>query len=197
MNSYIFSLSSLDKRYIFSFFGTNSFFTSITWSHIFLVGILLLAFFSKTWIYLWNLRGTSHLASSFNFVAFTSLSQISHSSNTLFTFMIFFFLSLLFLFSFFLHSFSSCFFLFLSFAFTILNFLALVSTAFHTHQEISSFLLLLFSNQFLGYVKLTKVFLESHSTSTLLSHQSLSFPFVSCKIWICLSLLYALSVSSY
>ena len=51
MNLHTSPPSSLDNRYIFSFLGTNSFF-SIVWSHIFLIGILSLTFFLKMWIHL-------------------------------------------------------------------------------------------------------------------------------------------------
>ena len=104
MNSCTSSLSSLDNRYTFLFLGINSFFISIVWSYNFLVGIHLLAFLLKTWIYLWNLFGTSLFASSSNF-AVSSSSQIFYPSTTFLTSIIlstfgffFFFLFLLFLF---------------------------------------------------------------------------------------------------
>ena len=108
INSYISPLFSLDKKYIFPFLSTNLFFTSITWSYIFLIGILLLVFFPKTWIHLWNLGGTSLLASFSDFATSSSSSLISYSSRTFFIFIVLFFFSLPFFFFFFLFSFSFC-----------------------------------------------------------------------------------------
>ena len=93
MNSYTSLLFSLDngRYYTFFFLSTKPSFTSIAWFHNFFIGILLLAFFPKTWIYLWNLWGTNFLASSSDFAVFSSSSQISHSSATFFTSIILFF----------------------------------------------------------------------------------------------------------
>ena len=92
-------------------------------------------------------------------------------------FFLFFFLSLLF---FFLCSFSSCFFfsffLFSSFfVFAILTFLASVSTTFHTFYDILLFLLLSFSNQFLGYNKPTKLVMVCFNSYILFGFFSFVF----------------------
>ena len=108
INSCTSSLSSLDSRYTFSFFGANFSFILITWFYNFLIGILSLVFLPKTWIYLWNLSGTSYFASFFDFAASSFSSQISHSSTIFFTSIILSFLDFSFSFSF--CSFFSCFF---------------------------------------------------------------------------------------
>lgn len=115
MKSCISPFSSLNKGYIFFFLSINPFFTSIAWSHIFLMYILLLTFFPKTWTYLWNLEGTNLLVSFSNFSASLS-SQISHCFTTLFISTIFPLFNLLLLLSFFLYFFTSCFFPFSSFS---------------------------------------------------------------------------------
>ena len=70
------------------------------------MGILSDCFLSKTLIYLWNFSETSFFASTSDFTTSSSLFQISHSSTTLFTSIVFFFICLFFCFS----AFSSCFF---------------------------------------------------------------------------------------
>jgi len=80
INSHFSSLSFLDKGYTFSFLSTNPYFTLIAWFHTFFIGVFLLTFFLKTWIYLWNLGGTNFLASSSDFTASFFLFQISHFS---------------------------------------------------------------------------------------------------------------------
>ena len=108
--------------YTFLFLSTNSSFISIMWSDNFFIGILSLAFFLKTWIYLWNPWGTNFLASSSDFAIFTSPFQIFYSFATFFTSIIFFFLVFS---SFFFHHPSSASSLFFSssFCFCYLNFL--------------------------------------------------------------------------
>ena len=91
MNSCTSSISSHNNKYTFSFLNTNHSFISIAWSHIFLISILLLAFFPKTWIYLWNLGGTNFLTSFSDFTTSFSSSQISYSSAIFFTSIIHFF----------------------------------------------------------------------------------------------------------
>ena len=113
MNSYTSSLSSLEMDKSFPFLAQT--FNSITWSHIFLISILSLVFFLKTWIYLWNLGGTNFLVFSLDFTTSSSLSQISYSFTILFTsifssfFSLFFFLSCCFFLSCFFFSSSFCF----------------------------------------------------------------------------------------
>ena len=85
INSHTSPLSSLDNRYTFLFLSTNSFFISIAWSCNFFVSILSLVFFPKIWNYLWNFWGTNFLASSLDFAAYYSLSQIFYSSAIFFT----------------------------------------------------------------------------------------------------------------
>ncbi len=96
MNSCTSSISSHNNKYTFSFLNTNHSFISIAWSHIFLISILLLAFFPKTWIYLWNLGGTNFLTSFSDFTTSFSSSQISYSSAIFFTSIIHFFFGFLF-----------------------------------------------------------------------------------------------------
>ena len=177
MNLHISPPSSLDNRYIFSFLGTNSFF-SIVWSHIFLIGILSLTFFLKMWIHSWNLGETNFLASSSKFAASSSSFQISHSSAIFFTSIIlfFFFLSLSSTPSL-LVSFPLPLFSLLSFVFTTMIFPTFASTVFHTLLSTLSSSPLLFSNQFQDYSKLAIAFLKLHSTSNLQSCQS---PFSPC-----------------
>ena len=103
MNSHTSSLSSLESGYTFPFLSTNSFFISIIWSHIFFFTILLLAFFLKTWIHLWNLEGTNFLAFPSNFVIFSFFSQISYFLITLFTFIVLLFCGFLHIFFLFLY----------------------------------------------------------------------------------------------
>ena len=117
MNSRISSLSFLNKEYTFPFFGTNSFFILIAWSQIFYIDILSNCFLPKTLIYLWNFSGTSFLASLSDFAAFFFSSQISHSSATLFTSIVFSF----FCFFFFCSAFPSHFFLYLFFFLFLLS----------------------------------------------------------------------------
>ena len=69
INSYTSPFSSLNHGYTFPFLGTNSFFTSIAWFYNFFISILSLAFFSKMWIYLWNLWETNFLAFFSDFAA--------------------------------------------------------------------------------------------------------------------------------
>ena len=85
INSYTSPLSSLDDRYTFLFLSTNSFFISIAWFCNFFVSILSLVFFPKIWNYLWNFWKTNFLASSLDFAAYYSLSQIFYSSAIFFT----------------------------------------------------------------------------------------------------------------
>ena len=92
MNSYTSSLSSLDNRYTLPFLGIKPSFVSMVWSHSFLVGILSLTFLLKIWIHLWNFSRTSFLAFASDFAVSSSSSQISHSSATLFTSIVFSFL---------------------------------------------------------------------------------------------------------
>ena len=116
VNSCTSLLFFLNNKYTFPFLGINHFFNSITWSDIFFIGILSLAFFLKTWIHLWNCWETNFLASSLDFSASSSSFQISIpllSSSPL----LFFSFSVFFLFSASLLYFSS------SFYFCYLNFL--------------------------------------------------------------------------
>ena len=172
MNSLTSSLSSFNKGYTFPFLSTNPSFMSIAWSQIFRVGILSDCFLPKTLIHLWNFSGTHFFASSSNLAVSSFLFQISHSSATLFTSIVFSFFD----FFFFPLSFSSYFLPAFSFAFTFatLIFLALVSTAFHTLLEISLFSPLLSSSQFPDCGKLTMVFPRLPFTSTPQSHLFLS-----------------------
>ena len=89
MNSLTSSLSSFNKGYTFPFLSTNPSFMSIAWSQIFCVGILSDCFLPKILIHLWNFSGTHFFASSSNLAVSSSLFQISHSSATLFTSIVF------------------------------------------------------------------------------------------------------------
>ena len=82
---------SLFYRQEITFLGTNLSSKSIMWSHIFLIGIFSLAFFSKTLIHLWNYSGPNFFTSSSDLATFSSLSQISHSFTTFFISIIFYF----------------------------------------------------------------------------------------------------------
>ena len=113
MNSHTSSLSFLDNGYTFPFLSTNPFFISIIWSQIFYVGILSNYFLPNILIYLWNCSGTNFLASASDFAAFSSSSQISHSSAILFSSIV---LSLFSFFFFCFSAFSSLFFPASSFA---------------------------------------------------------------------------------
>jgi len=104
------------------------------------------------------------LVSSSNFTAFSSLSQISYSSITFFTFIVLFFFC--FFFFFFSSCFSSCFspsFSFSSSSFFVFIILASASTVYYTLLDISSSSSLLFSSQFQDCDKQAMVFLISLS----------------------------------
>ena len=80
MNCWTSFLSFLESRYTHALLALNSFLRSMTWSHIFLVGILSDSIFPNTFSYLWNFCGT--IASTFqwsNSIS-SSLSQSSFSS---------------------------------------------------------------------------------------------------------------------
>ena len=148
INSYTSSLSFLNNGYIFLFLSMNSFFISIVWFYSFLVGIYSLAFFPKTLIHLWKCSDTNLLATASDFTISSSLSQIFHSSASLFTSIIFSFLGFFFSFFSFLYFLSSCLFPFFlpPFASASLTFSALVSIASHIPLDTLLFLLLLSSN---------------------------------------------------
>ena len=152
--------SSLDNGYTFPFCSTNPSFTSIAWSYTFLISILSNCFFPNTFIHGWNFFSTNFLVSTSDPTISSSSSQISHSSAILFTSAIFPF------FCFFLLSLS----LLPPFVSSNLTFLTLVSTVFYTPLGISSFLLPLFSNLFLGCGVLTMASPKLLSTSVPLLH---------------------------